>query len=256
MDASSVRAARARRRRARLLYESARPYYDAYAGWSRARGRCSTRLWARRGHTASWEFCTVARPTSALVGVLAGFPAADGDRSRAASSRSRPAAIPPWRWPGDLAPPARARRGVAPQPPARAATSTRSPSTPVAPARASPRALLDEPSAAAAPPACGVALDTGLDNAAARALYERVPGFRERASPPRWRRPHGPRVGGPGFVAYFAGSRRRRAACAAPRRPARPGRGASPGRTGGRRSGPRRPRPTGNSPPRWPKASW
>src|SRR3954453_2342835 len=63
-----------------LLYESARPYYNAFTG-SEARARAVLGgLWERGGHTASWEICTIATAGEQLVGVLAGYPVADGDR--------------------------------------------------------------------------------------------------------------------------------------------------------------------------------
>ena len=75
-----VRPATATDRADGLLYESARPYYDAYAGQeSRARRMLAT-VWPQRGHAASWEVCAVAEIEGSVVGVLAGYPVSEGDR--------------------------------------------------------------------------------------------------------------------------------------------------------------------------------
>jgi hypothetical protein len=68
-----------------LLFESAAPYYAAYAGGPERARRLLRTLYPRRGHTASWEVCRVAEADGAVVGVLAAFPSG----SRAASCVSR-----------------------------------------------------------------------------------------------------------------------------------------------------------------------
>ena len=71
-----------------LLYESARPYYDAYAG-SEARARALlAAVYARRGHAASFEVCAVGELDGTLAGVIAWFPVERGrSAGRAASCR-------------------------------------------------------------------------------------------------------------------------------------------------------------------------
>ena len=60
----------------RLLYLSAKPYYDAYAGSeSRARSLLAS-VYGRRGHAASFEVCAVAEVDGELAGVIAWFPVA------------------------------------------------------------------------------------------------------------------------------------------------------------------------------------
>ena len=43
-----------------LLFESAKPYYTAYAGSERGALKLLHRVWERPGHAASFEFCHVA----------------------------------------------------------------------------------------------------------------------------------------------------------------------------------------------------
>jgi GNAT superfamily N-acetyltransferase len=94
-----VRPARPQDTAAGLLYESARPYYDAYAGdEARARALLGA-LYPRRDHAASFEVCAVAEVAGAPVGVLAGFPVAEGDRLARRFVSLTFTLLPPWRWP-------------------------------------------------------------------------------------------------------------------------------------------------------------
>jgi ribosomal protein S18 acetylase RimI-like enzyme len=144
----------------------------------------------------------VAELDGQLAGVLAVFPVSEGDRlARRFVSLTAPR-VPPWRWPG-LIRHLRAAELVSPtQPPgtlyvdalAVAAAFRR---------RGVARALLAGAEAnAAAGGFAGVALDTGLLNEPARALYEAA-GYRRREI----RRAPTPAVanaiGGPGFVSYL-----------------------------------------------------
>ena len=63
-----------------LLYASALPYYDAYAGGSRRARAMLESVFPKRGHAASYECCRVALAGDEIVGLLAGFPVPDGDR--------------------------------------------------------------------------------------------------------------------------------------------------------------------------------
>src|SRR3954466_14646110 len=110
-----------------LLFESAKPYYTAYAGSEQRALRLRRAGWPRRGHAASYEFCRVALAENRLVGVVAGFPVAEGDllsrrfvwmTLRRLPPRRRPP--PPRRPPGRLPATLRHRQaagGVAPNPP-------------------------------------------------------------------------------------------------------------------------------------------
>src|ERR671933_537087 len=63
----TVRAARPSDAAAGLLYESARPYYDAYAGdGTRARALLEA-VYPRRGHAASFEVCLLAEADGAAA---------------------------------------------------------------------------------------------------------------------------------------------------------------------------------------------
>jgi ribosomal protein S18 acetylase RimI-like enzyme len=185
-----------------LLYTSAKPYYDAYAG-SEARAQALlAAVYGRTGHAASFEVCRVVELQGDLAGVIAWFPVDEGDaRARRFVALTAPR-VPPWHWPHMLRH-LRAAGTVSPNPPL---STLYVDALAVAPAfrrRGVATALLaGAEEAAAAAGLSGVALDTGLRNEAARALYEHV-GFRRREI----RRAANPRVaraiGGPGFVGYF-----------------------------------------------------
>ena len=83
-----------------LLYESAAPYYDAYAGSERRARRMLEAIWSKPGHTAAWDRTWVAEVDGRVAGVLVAFPAPEGDRlARRFLPLSLPR-LPPWRWPG------------------------------------------------------------------------------------------------------------------------------------------------------------
>jgi ribosomal protein S18 acetylase RimI-like enzyme len=184
-----------------LLYESARPYYDAFAGRESRARRLLAAVWTERAHAASWEVCDVADADGGVVGVLAGYAEHDGDRLARRFLRLTLARMPPWAWPG-VARHLRASQRVAPFPP---------PGTwyvdalAVAPGwrrRGVARELLAAAERkAAAAGLDALALDTGVENAPARAFYEAA-GFElaevREADDDRVARA----VGGRGFAAY------------------------------------------------------
>src|SRR4051794_30843138 len=113
----TVRAARPHDDAAGLLYESARPYYDAYAG-DEARARALLKaVYPRAGHAASFEVCLLAESDGAVAGVLAGYPVGDGDRLARRFVALTAPRLPPWRWPGVVRH-LRAAERVSPRPPA------------------------------------------------------------------------------------------------------------------------------------------
>ena len=198
----SVRPARPDDACVALLYESAQPYYDAYAGSPARAQRLLRHVFPQRGHAASYELCRVALADGAVAGVLIGFPVRDADRLARRFVRLTLPRVPPWRWPATLRH-LRAAGTLAPRPPLQAFYVDALAVDPRFRRRGVARRLLAEAEAQAARAGLrGVALDTGLANAPARALYAAY-GFAERdvrhAADDRVARA----VGGPGFVSYF-----------------------------------------------------
>jgi ribosomal protein S18 acetylase RimI-like enzyme len=197
-----VRPATAGDRADGLLYESARPYYDAFAGGEARARAVLAAVWDRPRHAASFEVCAVAEAGGDVVGVMAGFPSADADELSQRFLGMAMRRIPPWGW-ASMARHLRAGARLSPQPPPRTfyvdalavATPWRR--------RGVARALLEEAGARAdAARLEGIALDTGLENAPARALYERS-GFHEQGVRTAPNAAAARAVGGPGFVAYY-----------------------------------------------------
>ena len=92
-----------------LLYTSAKPYYDAYAG-SEARARALlAAVYRRTGHAASFEVCSVVELGGDLAGVIAWFPVDEGDAARAPLRRAHRTARAAVALAGAAAPPARRR---------------------------------------------------------------------------------------------------------------------------------------------------
>ena len=113
-----MRPARPEDAAAALLYESAAPYYDAYAGGTARARRLLRALYPRGGHTASWEVCRVAEHEGRVVGVLAAFATEAGDELARRFVRLTMVHSPPWRLPG-LFRHLRATSTISPQPPPR-----------------------------------------------------------------------------------------------------------------------------------------
>jgi len=196
-----VRAARPDDPAAGLLYASAAPYYTAYAGGSQRAQRLLRALYPRGGHTASWEVCRVAEAEGAVVGVLAAFPSAAGDALARRFVRLTLAHVPPWRLPALFAH-LRATAAVSPHPPAGTLYVDALATDPSHRRRGVARALLaDAERRAAEAGLVGVALDTGIENRAARALYEHS-GFMSRGLRPAPDERTARAVGGSGFIGY------------------------------------------------------
>jgi ribosomal protein S18 acetylase RimI-like enzyme len=185
-----------------LLFESAKPYYTAYAGSEERALRLLQRVFARTGHAASYEFCRVATAGSDIVGVVAGFPVRDGDRLSRRFVSMTLRRLPPWSLPGTFRH-LRAAGGVAPAPPLDAYYVDALAVDPAYRRRGIARHLLQVAEAEAHRAGCArIALDTGLQNHGAQALYHAY-GFVEReirrAPDDRTARAQG----GPGFVGYL-----------------------------------------------------
>jgi ribosomal protein S18 acetylase RimI-like enzyme len=185
-----------------LLYASAQPYYDAYAGGEERARALLAAVYGRSGHAASFEVCVVAEVEGRLAGVMAAFPVGEADRrARRFVSLTAPR-VPPWQWPALLRH-LRAAGLVAPHPPPRTLYVDALAVAPEQRRRGVARTLLataEERTAAAG--LDGVALDTGLHNAPARALYEAA-GYGEREVRQAPSEAVARAIGGPGFVAYF-----------------------------------------------------
>jgi len=196
-----VRAARPDDPAAGLLFASAAAYYTAYAGGEERARRLLRALYPRRGHSASWEVCRVAEADGAVVGVLAAFPSDAGDALARRFVRLTLAQLPPWRLPalfGHL----RATAAVSPHPPPGMLYVDALATDPAHRRRGVARALLAEADRLAAEAGlAGVALDTGIENRAARALYEHS-GFVSRGLRPAPDERIARAVGGSGFVGY------------------------------------------------------
>jgi ribosomal protein S18 acetylase RimI-like enzyme len=185
-----------------LLYVSARRYYDAYAGDEATARRMLRRVHRKPGHPASVSRCRVAEADGRVVGVIVGFPAGEGEQLARRFLMLTAPRIPPWRWPR-LVRHLDAAAGLSPNP---AAGSWYVDALAVADdARRQGVAsslLADAEAIARAAGATGVSLDTGLENAAARRLYE-ASGFEQRDI----RRARSDRaaraLGGAGFVGFF-----------------------------------------------------
>ena len=186
-----------------LLYVSAQPYYDAYAGSEAKATRMLDAVWSKRGHTAAHDHCTLALVDGTIAGALVAFAAEDGD----ALARRFLARLPPPARRAALArcaaPPARVRPGHARAARRARCTWTRWRSRPTTVAGAwRPRCSESASVEARQRGLRGVSLDTGLENAGAQALYEGFGFAREGER-------HAPSeriaaaIGGPGFVSYF-----------------------------------------------------
>jgi len=186
-----------------LLFESAKPYYTAYAGSERRALKLLHHVWPRPGHAASYELCQVATtPGNELVGLVAGFPVREGDRlSRRFVTLTLPR-VPLWRLPATFRH-LHAAGGVSPSPPLDAYYVDALAVDPAYRRRGIAQRLLKIAEHEARRAGCSrVALDTGLQNRPARARYDAY-GFREREI----RRAPSDRIakalGGPGFIGYL-----------------------------------------------------
>jgi ribosomal protein S18 acetylase RimI-like enzyme len=185
-----------------LLFESAKPYYTAYAGSEKRALDVLTSVFTEPGHAASYDCTTVAYVGDELVGVVAGFPVARSDALSRRFIRLTLPKLPPWRWWGTFRH-LSAAGNVAPTPPDDAFYVDALAVAPDWRRRGIARRLLDEAHTLARQAGLPhLALDTGLQNTGARRLYEAY-GFGEReirrAPDDRTARA----LGGPGFVGYL-----------------------------------------------------
>lgn len=173
-DASAVTA---------LLYESSGGMYDRYAGSRKLAERAIRRALASEETTASADVVWVAEADGAVVGVMAGMPYDEWTPRAHRFLRTTLRSIPPWRWPGALWL-YRASGRTAPQPPQACFYIDSLATDKAYRRRGVARALLAEAEReATARGLRSVALDTWVDNKAARALYVSA-GFEEVAYTP------------------------------------------------------------------------
>lgn len=178
---------------AALIYASANGMYDRLAGGAGRAPRVIERAFRRPGTSASAEVVTVAEVDGAVAAAMAAFPAEEASGRSFAFQRLTLRSIPPWRWPGSLWLYWIGTR-AAPEPPHECLYIDALATYPDRRRRGAASALLAE----AEDRARGLglrqlALDTSLDNKAARTLYLGE-GFEEVAYKPAAR-------GLPGFVA-------------------------------------------------------
>jgi ribosomal protein S18 acetylase RimI-like enzyme len=196
-----VRAARPDDPAHELLFESAAPYYTAYAGGEQRARRLLRALYPRDRHTASWDVCRVAEADGAVVGAIAAFPSDDGDALARRFVRLTLARSAPWRLPA-LIRHLRATAAVSPRPP-RGMLYVDALATVAAHRRrgVATALLADAERIAGRAGLAGIALDTGIENRAARALYERH-GYTSRGLRPAPDERTARAIGGSGFIGY------------------------------------------------------
>jgi ribosomal protein S18 acetylase RimI-like enzyme len=178
---------------AALMYSSAGGMYDRFMGGREQALRVLRRAFATTGTNASAEVVTVAELDGRVAAVSAAFPVEETVPRAEAFLRLTLRALPPWRWPSALWLYYSGAR-AAPHPPVHALYVDALATDPALRRRGAARALLRAAERRATElrlPA--VALDTSLDNHAARSLYLSE-GFEEVAYRPA-------RRGLPGFVA-------------------------------------------------------
>jgi ribosomal protein S18 acetylase RimI-like enzyme len=185
-----------------LLYVSAQRYYDAYAGDEATARRMLRRVHAKPGHPASVSLARVAEAEGRVVGVIVGFPAGEGEGLARRFLRLTAWRIPPWRWPRLLRH-LSAASGMSPAPAPGSWYVDALAVAPDARRQGVARALLaDAEAIARAEGATGVSLDTGLENAPARRLYE-ASGYIERDTRRARDEAAARAIGGAGFVGFF-----------------------------------------------------
>ena len=199
--AITVRPARPGDLAASLLYASAASYYDAFAGGPARAGALITSLFPHAGHSASYEVSRLAERDGEPVGALSAFRAEDAGRYARRFVSLALRRLPPAAWPSAIGH-LRAAARVAPTPPAGSWYVDGLAVAPEHQRRGIAQTLLEAAAEDARRAGAGVlALDTGLENDAAQALYARV-GFAVRAEVRAPDDATAAALGGSGFVSY------------------------------------------------------
>ena len=166
-----------------ILYESSGGLYDRYAGSRALAERAITRALSREDTTASADVVWVAEADGEVAGAMAAMPYPEWTPRAQAFLRVTLRTIPPWRWARAITV-YRASGRVAPEPPRSCFYVDSLASAPTHRRRGVGRALLEEADRLAEELGLRyVALDTWIDNRAARSLYARA-GFEEVACTP------------------------------------------------------------------------
>ncbi|HEX8744838.1 MAG TPA: GNAT family N-acetyltransferase [Thermoleophilaceae bacterium] len=179
---------------AELVHESAAAVLERFGGERDGSIRVLRAAYGRPGNTVSREIVWVAERDGAAAGAMTAFPAAELERRARRFLRILLVRTPPWTWRESI----RLHRlgaELVPPPPAESLYVDSLATAPRERRRGAARALLAEAEREARRlrlPA--LALETALDNAPARALYEAA-GFEAVAE-------RAPRAGLPGFAGY------------------------------------------------------
>ncbi len=178
-----------------MIYASAGGLYDRLAGGKERALSVIARAFAQPGTNASAEVVTVTDLDGRVAAAMAAFPAEETASRANAFQRLTLRSIPPWRWPGSLWLYWIGTRAT-PQPPEQCLYIDALATEPSLRRRGAARSLLEEAERRAREQGLrSVALDTSLENRAARALYLGE-GYDEVAYKPAGR-------GLPGFVALM-----------------------------------------------------
>lgn len=179
---------------AELFHSTAEVMYERFAGDRDSSIRTLRSAFGRRGNGASREVVRIAAAGTEVAAAMAAFPASEAELRGRRFLRLLLWRTPPWTWRETL----RVHRlalEVAPPPPPDSFYVDSLATAPRHRRRGAARVLLADAEASARRLGLPcLALETGAENAAARAFYEAV-GFE-----PAGERP--PKGGMPGFVAY------------------------------------------------------
>ena len=199
--AITVRPARPSDPAAELLYDSAASYYDAFAGGPARAAALLAFVYPHTGHSAGYDVCTMAEHDGEPAAVMAAFPADDAGRYARRFVSLAMRRLPPAAWPSALRH-LRAASRVAPTPPAGCwyvdalAVSAAHRRHGIA-----QRLLAAAAEDARRAGAELLALDTGVENEAAQALYARA-GFAVRGETRAPDAETAAALGGRGFISY------------------------------------------------------
>ena len=199
--AIDVRPARPGDRVAPLLHASAGSYYDAFAGSAARAASLLAFAYPHAGHSASYEVCAIAERDGVPAGVMAAFAAEDAGRYARRFVSLALRRLPPGAWPSALRH-LRAASRTAPTPPAGAWYIDALAVAPGHRRRGIAHLLLEVAAEdARRTGARMLALDTGLENEAAQALYARA-GFEVRGLTRAPDAETAAALGGSGFISY------------------------------------------------------